>query len=298
MTTAESDPKLYLFRDMGFDSAMLNNNESNTPSYEVGAVRKALEILCQFNAAARSKTVSDLSRSLGIPKSTVHNLLRTLERLDFLRQDPTDRRYRLGPRVFELGLVYSSKNSLESVAYPHMRNLAGETQETVKLGVLSYTDVLIVAAIESPFQLHTRGDEGVRAPLHSTSLGKAILSTFQDEAVSRLAKERGLPPSTPNTITEFDQLLVELAEIRKRGHALDLEENEVGVVCAAAPIAGSGYSPAAALSVSAPASRMDRTQLEACAGLVARTSKLIAASLGEIVRETPRERPLSTGKKG
>ena len=258
---------------------MLNNPASSTSGYEVGAVRKALEILCQFSAAHPAHSVSDLSRSLDMPKSTTYNLLRTLERLDFLRQDPVDRRYRLGPRVFELGLLYSHKSSLVSVAYPYLRKLADQTRETVKLGVSSNGEVLILTAIESPFQLHTRGDEGLRAAMHCTGLGKAILATFEDQEVSQVIKGRGLRPLTPNTITDLDRLLVELAGIRARGYTLDIEENEVGVVCAAAPIADSTHRTAAALSVSAPASRMDMTQLKACAELVARTSKLIAASL-------------------
>lgn len=260
-------------------SVMLNTSDCNKSRYEVGAVRKALEILCQFSAAHLAHSVSDLSRSLDMPKSTAYNLLRTLERLDFLRQDPIDRRYRLGPRVFDLGLLYSHKSSLVSVAYPYMLKLAEHTRETVKLGVPSNGEVLILAAIESPFQLHTRGDEGLRAPLHCTGLGKAILSTFEDEAVSEVIEGRGLRPLMPNTITDLDRLLVELAGIRVRGYTLDVEENEVGVVCAAAPVTDSAHDTAAALSVSAPASRMDLTQLKACAELVARTSKLIAASL-------------------
>lgn len=255
------------------------NTPSKTSNYEVGAVRKALEILCQFSAARPAHSVSELSRSLDIPKSTGHNLLRTLESLDFLRQDPDDRRYRLGPRVFELGLVYSQKSSLASAAYPYMRRLAGETKETVKLGVHSGNDLVILAAIESPFQLHTRGDEGVRAPLHCTGLGKAILATFDSETVKAVIATGGLAAVTPNTICELDALLLALDEVRRNGFALDLEENEIGVVCAAAPVTLPQQRITAALSVSAPASRLDSAQLQVCAKLVARTAKLITASL-------------------
>lgn len=268
-----------LFRITDPRSAMMNSTGAPAATYEVGAVRKALEILCQFDAAHPAHAVSDLSRSLKIPKSTVHNLLRTLEHLDFLRQDPSDRSYRLGPRVFELGLVYSNKTSLTSVAYPHMQKLAEATNETVKVGVSSSGDVVILAAIESRFQLHTRGDEGIRAPLHCTGLGKAILSTLDNRAVREAVAARGLPAMTPHTITDVDALLVELEKTRKRRYALDIEENERGVVCAAAPIANPAQGITAAVSVSAPASRMNPAQLEACAELVTRTSKLIAASL-------------------
>ena len=258
---------------------MLNSMTGPSPTYEVGAVRKALEILCQFTVAHPDHSVSDISRSLEIPKSTAHNLLRTLEGLDFLRQDAASRRYRLGPRVFELGLVYSHRSGLTSVAYPYMRQLVAETKETVKLGVLSSGELLILAAIESPFQLHTRGDAGVRAPLHCTGLGKAILSTLDDGTVLATLSARGMRAITPSTITRPEALLKDVHATRRRGYALDIEENELGVVCAAAPVADAAQRVTAALSVSAPASRMSPEQLKACAELVARTAKAIAASL-------------------
>lgn len=258
---------------------MLNNELIKPPSSEVSAVRKALEILCQFDVANPVHSVTDLSRKLEMPKSTVHNLLRTLERLDFIRRDPADRRYRLGPRVFELGMAYSNKNRLACAAFPFMRKLAAHTKETIKIGVPSTSDVVILAAIESPFELHTRGDAGLRAPLHCTGIGKAILSTFDDQGVEESVAARGLFAMTPNTITTLDALRAELAAIRGRGYALDAEENELGVVCAAAPVMDAARGVAAALSVSAPASRMNATQLLACAELVARTAKLISASL-------------------
>jgi IclR family transcriptional regulator, KDG regulon repressor len=258
---------------------MLNNDITKTPASEVAAVRKALEILCQFDVANPVHSVTGLSGNLAMPKSTVHNLLRTLERLDFVRRDPGDRRYRLGPRVFELGMAYSNKNRLACAAYPLMRKLAAHTKETVKIGVPSNSDVVILAAIESPFQLHTRGDAGLRAPLHCTGLGKAILATFDDQEVEAAVAPRGLYTITPNTITTLPALRTELSGIRVRGYALDVEEHELGVVCAAAAVTDPSRGVVAALSVSAPASRMDATQLVACAELVARAAKLITASL-------------------
>jgi DNA-binding IclR family transcriptional regulator len=168
--------------------------------YDVGSVRKALEILCAFNGGPPSLGVADVSRQLGMPKSTAHNLLQTLESLDFLRQDPADRRYRLGPRLYELGLQYSHSTHLISSAAPHLQSLGIETKETVKLGVRSGDEVLIVAAVESPYQLHTQGDLGTRAPLHCTGLGKAILATLgAEEVTANLAAENALRSTGPRT---------------------------------------------------------------------------------------------------
>jgi DNA-binding IclR family transcriptional regulator len=260
----------------GSRSAILNNR-----LYEVGSVRKALEILCAFNGGPPSLGVADVSRQLGMPKSTTHNLLQTLESLDFLRQDPADRRYRLGPRLYELGLQYSHSTHLISSAAPHLQSLGAETKETVKLGVLSGDEVLIVAAVESPYQLHTRGDLGTRAPLHCTGLGKAILATLGAEEVTAITGRRGLARYTAHSITSVKALQRELDRVRTCGFATDLEENEEGVVCAAAAIEVRLHREVAAVSVSGPSSRVDAARLKQSSNLVVQTARAIEKALGQ-----------------
>lgn len=256
-------------------SAILNKQRSGA----VAAVAKALRILCAFDAETPALSVSDVSRRLAVPKSTAHNLLRTLEAFDFLHQDPADRRYRLGPRLFELSRLFAHHTPLLAVARPHLQRLAAETRETVKLGVLSEDEVLILAAVESPYQLHTRGDEGKRAPLHCTGLGKAILAALPPEQVREIAGRHGLPKYTPRTITSLERLQEELAGIRSRGYALDWEENEAGVVCVAAPIPDPHGGLRASISVSAPISRVTRSSLNRMAARVAAVARAIGAGL-------------------
>ncbi len=264
-----------------------NSNGRSGGNYEVAAVRKALEILCEFGTDPPNLSVSDLSRRLEMPKSTTHNLLRTLESMDFLKQDPSDKRYRLGPRVYELGMRFSHSTRLVAAALPHLKRLAVETKETVKLGVLSDNEILILSAIESPFQLHTRGDEGLRAPLHCTGLGKAILSTLSGDRVRAVAEARGLPKFTPHTITALGRLEEELGRIRTDGYAMDLEENELGVNCVAAAISVVVDGGTAALSVSAPASRLPRERIREYGERVLETAHTVENALGARRRGFP-----------
>jgi DNA-binding IclR family transcriptional regulator len=263
-----------LFRMTNSRSVILNESERQPATYEVGAVRKALEILCQFTAETPRLSVSDLSRRLKMPKSTTHNLLRTLEGHDFLKQDPGDRRYRLGTR-------------LVSAALPHLRRLADLTKETVKLGVLSGYEVLILAAIESPYQLHTRGDEGLRAPLHCTGLGKAMLARLPDQEVREILSGRGLPWFTPHTISTVAGLKKELERIRAAGYTVDLEENELGVVCVAVSLADTAAGTLAALSVSAPTSRLSGERIAECARQVRQAARAIEDALNRPGGGTP-----------
>ncbi len=272
---------------------MMNGNGRPNGNYEVAAVRKALEILCEFGMDSPSLSVSDLSRRLEMPKSTTHNLLRTLESMDFLKQDASDKRYRLGPRLYELGMRFSHNTRLVSAALPHLKRLAAETKETVKLGVISDNEILILCALESPFQLHTRGDEGLRAPLHCTGLGKAILATLPRERVRSIVEKRGMPRFTPHTIATVERLEEELSRIRGDGYTADLEENELGVICVAAAIGVLVDGSAAALSVSAPASRLPRERVREYGERVLETARAVETALGARPRGFPVAMPSS-----
>lgn len=264
-------------------------------NYEVAAVRKALEILCEFSGGASALAVSDISRHLEIPKSTAHNLLRTLQTFDFIQQDAVDRRYRLGPRVFELGLLFSQNTELIAKARTHLLRLAEATKETVKLGIVSSGGALILSAIESPFALHTRGDEGRRAPLHCTSIGKALLAALPDEEIEAIVQARGLPRLTPHTITSSEALLEEIGRVRQRSYAIDVEENELGVRCVSALIPGTGRSTAAAVSVSGPTSRIPEERVFQLAAQVRETAAAIAAAMASPANSRSRYRRSTAG---
>lgn len=266
---------------MKIKRSLILNSNGPRQKYEVNSVRKALEVLCAFTPETPSWSVSELARCLHLPKSTTHNLLRTLHALDFVRQRSTDREYYLGPKVYELGLVFSDSSNLISRALPHLRELAEQTQETVKLAELSDGQVLVVAAVESKQQLHTRGDVGRRWPVHSSSLGKAMLSCLPPAEVRTIVERCGLPRFSERTITTLEQFEKTLEKIHHRGYALDWEENEVGVRCIGASIYDPLRQTVASISVSSPSVRLNEAMIPDLAASVVRTARAISDSLGE-----------------
>jgi DNA-binding IclR family transcriptional regulator len=234
----------------------------NKRKYAVSSVEKALRLLAAFSMARPHWTVSELAREFRMPKSTAHNLLQTLQVFDLIRQDPEERGYRLGPRAMEMGLVFARSSEVFAQARPVLRRLAERSRETVKLGMLSDDQVLIVAAVESTHQLHTRGDAGTRWALHSTSLGKAILSALPIAEAEGLVAQRGLTRYTGRTVTTWTALRAELGLIRERGYAMDLEENEAGVRCVAAPFVDPLRGAVAAVSLSGPSVRIGDLELD------------------------------------
>lgn len=250
------------------------------PRYEVAAVRKALAILCSFTNDRPALTVSDLGRMLKMPKSTAFNLLGTLQRFDFVSQDAATKQYRLGRKVFELGALFSGRSRLLTCALPHLQRLRESTKETVKLGVLADAGALVMAAIESPLILHTRGDEGRLAPLHCTGVGKALLALLPEDEWRGLIARAGLALFTPRTITSLAQLERDVNETRSRGYTVDYEEHEEGVRCVGAPVRDATGRERVVISVSGPASRFTTERVPGLAAQVVETAKAISAAMG------------------
>lgn len=251
-------------------------------SYEVGSVRKALEILCSFTVATPLWTLTEVSEKLKIPKSTALNLLRTLESFGLLTKDRHTKRYQLGPKVYQLNPLLELQSWLVARATPHIARLAEETGETIKLGVLSNRQVLVLSAVESKFVLHTRGDQGCLAPLHCTSIGKALLASLTGAELDEILKRGHLSRCTDHTITQRSRLEEDLAKIRQIGYSVDNEENEVGVRCIGATVSAPGGYPLAAISISGPSNRITPDAIRKLAPLMMDVCRMISASLATL----------------
>ena len=275
---------------------MGSDTKAHNVEYEVMAVRKALAILCAFTPTTPALTVTEISHQLDLPKSTAHNLLRTLKHFGFITQEPKEKVYRLGHKIFELSELFSHNTQLVNYAMPHLRRLAEQTKETVKLGIPSGGGVLVIASIESSFMLHTRGDEGRRALLYCTGLGKAWLATLPDEEIRELVTHSGLKLLTARTITTMDRFEQEIAKVRACGYAIDQEENEQGVCCVAACALDPYGRARAAISVSGPASRITRNRISKLAALVMDTARALSAPQ-EGSATKGRRQPVRSGKR-
>ncbi len=190
-----------------------------------------------------------------------HNLLQTLQDLNFFQQDEPAKDYRLGTRALELVLVFAWGCEWLSHARAVMQRLAEQTGERVKFGVLSQHHILIVLAVESMRQLQTRGDLGTRWPLHSSAPGKAILSTLAWERAEDILWTAGKPAFTRSTLRTLEEAEREMKQIGNQGYALDRQENEPGVCCMAAPVVDPLRETVAAIFISGPSARMRDGQL-------------------------------------
>jgi IclR family acetate operon transcriptional repressor len=223
----------------------------------VQSVDRALDVLEALAEAGGEAGVSALAARTGLPYGTIHRLLRTLLERGYVRQE-SDRRYALGGALVRLGGV--AERMVGVWAQPHLSRMVELSGETANLAVLEGDFIVYVAQVPSPRRLRMFAEVGRRVPPHSTAVGKVLLADRPASEVAALVERTGMPRRTPNTIADLPALLAQLDEVRARGYALDLGEEELGVHCLAVPVrdgAREGARVVAAMSVSGPAGRID-----------------------------------------
>ena len=222
----------------------------------VPAVSRALDILELF-LSHNGLSAPEITERLGLPRTTVHELVTTLvdrSYLTVLPGQPT--RYRLGMRLFQLGGVFAEHLDLVGEAQEVAHEVAASCDETVHVAVLDGTDVVYIAKVDSTHPVRMVSAVGRRLPAHCTGVGKMLLSSLTPEALdARYPPGVQLPAMTPQSITSPLRLRSHLAEVRERGVAYDECESNGAVNCAAAPVYDSGGAMVAAMSISVPTFR-------------------------------------------
>ncbi len=253
--------------------------------YIVKPVYKALQVLLCLGEERRELSMNELCYRVRLPKTTVFRYLHTLCAAGFVSHDPKTDLYRIGLRAWALGQSGHEPQRMREVALPLMHELRDRYNETVNLGILDSTEVVYVEITESRRSLRMQALLGGRDPAYCTALGKAILAFLPaDQWPAHMPSTPS--PRTPKTQLSLPGLQQELALTRERGFAVDDEENEVGACCIGAPIFAASGRVAAAVSLSAPASRLNGRQIQKVAEAVVQTAVLISGRLGY---STPRQ---------
>jgi DNA-binding IclR family transcriptional regulator len=231
--------------------------------YAIQTVSNALRLLEMFDGEERLG-VTELSRRLDLHKNNVFRLLATLEQSGYIEQCAEDDQYRLAVGCLELGHAYARSNALLDRARASLEALAAAVGETAHVGVMRGDEVLHLDGVLPDQMLLTALRLGARLPLHASALGKVLLAHGPEERLEAFDRERiaaGLEARTPATLVDREKLLEELRAVRTAGSAIDLEECEPGMVCAAAPVHDATGAIVAALSVSAPSVRVSEDDL-------------------------------------
>jgi DNA-binding IclR family transcriptional regulator len=227
------------------------------PDREFRPVKSAYRALDVLEAiAAGPSTLSELSRLLDIPKSSLHGLMRTLIERGWVTPTDGGTRFRLGLRALQVGTRFVAEDDLVAQVAPSLDRLAAITGETVQHARLDGSRVVYLAKRDTAHSVRIISSIGSRLPAHATALGKALLAARGDDAVRALLVSP-LPALTSRTLTDVDSLLADLARTRARGYSIDDGEAAQGLRCFAVvvPINRDGVATDA-MSVSVPAFRL------------------------------------------
>ncbi|MBI3998944.1 MAG: IclR family transcriptional regulator, partial [Armatimonadetes bacterium] len=232
------------------------------------AVDRAVRVLRALSADDGARRLTDLSRQLALSKSTLSELLGTLEHFGFVERDRGSREYRLGYALLEFGNAVLRRLDLRQVARPYLLRLREVIGETAVLHVPDGQGALIIERAESDHQLKVVAPLGHRLPPFAGSVAKVFLAQRADRDLLDLLKLQALPAFTPNAITDPGRYRRELERVRRRGYAVDDEEYLPGVRAVSAPVLGGRDQTVATVTVVGSSARLTHEGMREAAAAV------------------------------
>jgi DNA-binding IclR family transcriptional regulator len=248
---------------------------SATPSRSMLNLLRLIEEMMSVDQVG----VTTVARRMGIPVATAFRLLKVLEYAGFAEQVADSRQYRLSLKLFEIGCHVAGKVTIRNLAAVEMERLARQTGLAVNLGVLVGSDLLYLDKIQTDDILVLNLPPGMRAPAHSTAMGKAILA-FEGLDPKELLGEEPYTKETEYSISTYDEFARDLTEIRRVGFAVDRQELSVGIWCVAAPIIDGTGKVLGAISVSSLRASVEQSELNDLGLQVLATARRIASRAG------------------
>ena len=233
---------------MGSNAASASSNQTAEKLLQV------LEALAYQNQPIK---LGDLARQLEMNNSTLYRFLSALQNMGYLNQNEGDGKYALNLKLCYLGEMVRRNQSIVALLHRGVVEASTLFQETAHLTQIADQSIVYVDNVTVASQsLTIRQYIGKTAPMHCTGAGKLFLSDYSEEQLTAYLAAQPLRAMTPYTITTREGLLQELETVRQQGYALDNEECELGMRCAAAPVRDYTGQVVACLSVSAPTARL------------------------------------------
>ncbi|MDQ0200389.1 IclR family transcriptional regulator [Neobacillus ginsengisoli] len=246
----------------------------------IQSIERAADVLELFLAAHQDLSVKEISDKLGLSKSTVHGIIKTLEYRGYLEQNPDDLKYKLGLKLFELGNRVVNNLDLGKIARPIIKELVEDLMETVHLVVFERGEVIYIEKLDGPRALRIYSQVGKRAPIHCTGVGKAILAFQEEEEIERILSNTDLQSFTEYTLTDKEDIKKQLRTIQEQGYSIDDEEIELGLKCVAAPIFDHQGKVIAAISCASPKIRLSEEKLVEVIKVIKLAAAKISQSMG------------------
>ncbi len=252
---------------------------SAAPPITTASTNASEKTLLVLEAVLTHDRFTDVVSASGLAKATVHRILMTLVERGFVTVSLAGG-YLPGPKILSLAGHALQRIDISAIAQPFVDKLVQKVHCTVHVGVVNGDEIfyLIRSDSDKPYQMPSR--VGLAIPMHSSGIGKAVLSGYTDDGLERFVARAGLPYRTEHTITSLEGLRSEIQSVREAGYALDREENVPGVGCVAAPIRDHTGTIKYGLSISTILLEHTATQIEAMSRDAIETADEISRALG------------------
>jgi DNA-binding IclR family transcriptional regulator len=244
-------------------------------TYRNQSLERGFQILVYLGDSTSGRAVSDVARATGLHRATAHRLLEVLCRLGYAYKGE-DRKYWVGYNMHVFGHRANMVARITHHAHPYLVRLAHEVDETVNLGFLEGIQAFVSDRVTTERAHRSDVKIGGYFDAHATSLGKALLSMRSPDDIRASYRSTRLSPYTGRTITDVEELLRELALVRKRGYAVNDEERSPGIRSVAVPVINPHGRAACAISVTGPRARLDEGRLGRVGGRLQEIAREIA----------------------
>ncbi|MCF6377526.1 IclR family transcriptional regulator [Nocardioides KLBMP 9356] len=249
-------------------------------SEERGLLRRAVAVLDLLATDTAAPSVRSIAERTGLSKSAVQRILVELEGVDLAVQDPSTKRYGLGPRTLALGSAYQRGLSLHAAAIGPMTDLAADVTETVGISVGHADRLIHVEQVEAQRRLSARFDVGRPLPLWFGAPAKVVLAERTEAEVLRVLADRETTDLEPVNPPTPDELRRQLDDVRRLGHARAFEETIEGVHTLSVPVRGALDDLAAVLSITAPSDRLPDGRMDEVLPSLLAAAAVISGRLG------------------
>lgn len=239
----------------------------------IKSVIKAFDVIDYMALSDKELGVTEISEALNYGVSATYHLLNTLKECNIIEQDETTKKFKLGLKLWQIGMRAYGQNDISITLKPYLKKLKELTGETSNLTVLDNNQIVYIAQEESNRLLKMFTKLGVSAPLHCTGSGKILLAYQPETRQEHIINSIELIKYTNKTITDKDRLIEELDLIKKQGYGLDDEEREIGVSCIGAPVLGINDEIIACISISGPKSRFTKENRDKWIKMILEVSK-------------------------
>lgn len=246
----------------------------------INAVDRALRILDLFSDSRTELKLTEISLEMKLHKSTVHGLLRTLVHHGYIAQNGETGKYRLGLRFLEKGDRVLHSLDFRQIANRYLQNIASRYGESTHLVVLEGGEAIYIDKVEGHSAIGMYSRVGKRAPIYCTAVGKVLVCEKSEWELKEIVNQEQYIVLTEKTIKNSEELLADIAQVRKRGYALDNEELEIGLRCIAVPVRNNKGNIIAAISVAGPITRLHEQVIPEIAVYLKETSLKVSTELG------------------